>query len=78
MVESYILIKTDPGTVGDAIKAVSAVEGVKSAHAVTGPYDIISFAEAPDFNSLGSLVVAKIQKTAGVSSTLTCLVVELD
>jgi DNA-binding Lrp family transcriptional regulator len=77
MVSAYILIKVNPGTASNAVQAISSIEGVKSAHAVTGPYDIIALAEATDFNSLGDLVVAKIQKTVGINRTLSCIIVEL-
>jgi len=77
MVEAYVLIKADPGTAGDIIKAIPAISGVKSARAVTGPYDIIALVEAADFNALGSLVVARIQKITGVRETTTCITVEL-
>lgn len=77
MVSAYILIKTEAGQAGDVVKEVAAIEGIKSVEATTGPYDAIAQAEAADFNSLGELVVAKIQAVSGVWRTLTCLVVKL-
>ena len=49
------------------------VEGVKSAHATVGPYDIIVFVEFADPADLTSLIVDKIQKIEGISRTLTCI-----
>jgi len=77
MVNAYILITADAGEAGDIVKQAKNIEGVKSVYAVTGPYDAIAFVEAPDFNALGNLVVAKIQKIKGVIRTLTCILVEL-
>ncbi|TME71092.1 MAG: Lrp/AsnC family transcriptional regulator [Chloroflexi bacterium] len=43
---------------------------------VTGEYDVIAVCEAPDVNSIGSLIVDKIQKIDGVFKTITCLAVK--
>ena len=51
--------------------------GVIGAEAVTGPYDAIVHAEAEDVDSLGKLVVARIQAVEGITRTLTCPVVRL-
>ncbi|HDP70539.1 MAG TPA: Lrp/AsnC family transcriptional regulator [Actinobacteria bacterium] len=77
MVSAYILITAEAGEAGEIVKRATDIEGVKSVNAVTGPYDAIAFVEAPDFNALGNLVVAKIQRIKGVIRTLTCIQVEL-
>ena len=56
---------------------VSQIQGVRSAEAVTGPYDAIVHSEAEDVDSLGKLVVARIQAIEGITRTLTCPVVKL-
>ena len=71
--QAYILITTDIGKVMDVLAAIRAVEGVKSAHATIGPYDIIAFVEFADPDGLRSLIVDKIQKVVGISRTLTCI-----
>ncbi len=71
--QAYILITTDAGMVMNALAEIKAIEGVKNAHATIGPYDIIALVEFKDPGSLTSLIVDKIQKTGGVSRTLTCL-----
>ena len=73
---AYILITTDAGKVMNAMAAVRAIEGVKSAHSTIGPYDIIAFVEFGDPSDLTSLIVDKIQGAAGVSRTLTCIASE--
>lgn len=71
--QAYILITTEAGKVMDVLAAIKAVEGVKSAHATIGPYDIIAFVEFADPAGLTSLIVDKIQKIGGISRTLTCI-----
>ena len=53
------------------------IDGVKAAQPVTGPYDAVVHAVAEDVDSLGKLVVAKIQSIEGITRTLTCPVVRL-
>ena len=75
---SYILIELAPGTAKEAAEAISKIEGVKTAHAVTGPFDVIAFAEVPDLTTLSDLVLTKIQNVKGVQKTQTAVVVTPD
>lgn len=75
---SYILVQMAPGTAKSAAKSISKIEGVKMAHAVTGPFDVIAFAEVPDLATLSDLVLAKIQSVKGVEKTQTAVVVTPD
>lgn len=77
MVSAYILILTEVGKAAQVAEAVGKIGGVKSAEDVTGPYDVIVRAEATDIDTLGRLVVAKIQAVEGIDRTLTCPVVHL-
>jgi DNA-binding Lrp family transcriptional regulator len=77
MVEAYVLIQTEVGKAAQVAMEVDKIEGVKAAQAVTGPYDAIVHAAADDVDSLGKLVVAKIQAIEGITRTLTCPVVKL-
>jgi DNA-binding Lrp family transcriptional regulator len=77
MVSAYILILTEVGKAAQVAEAVGQIDGVKSAEDVTGPYDVIVRAEASDIDTLGRLVVAKIQAIDGIDRTLTCPVVHL-
>ena len=75
---SYILIQLAPGTTKTAVEAISKIKGVKMAHAVTGPFDVIAFAEVPDLTTLSDLILAKIQNIEGVLKTQTAIVVSPD
>jgi len=77
VVQAYILIQTEVGKAAQVAEEVNKIEGVTAAEAVTGPYDAIIHTEAEDVDSLGKLVVAKIQSVEGITRTLTCPVVKL-
>ncbi|GAA4802822.1 Lrp/AsnC family transcriptional regulator [Nocardioides caeni] len=76
-VQAYILIQTDVGKAADVAREVGAIEGVKLAEDVTGPYDVIVRAEARNVDELGKLVVSKVQNLEGITRTLTCPVVHI-
>ena len=75
-VRAYILIQTKVNAAAVAGE-IRAIEGVESADDVSGPYDVVVRASAPDMDSLGQLVVARIQTVEGVTRTLTCPIVQL-
>ena len=75
-VTAYVLIQTAVNAAAVA-GDIRSIEGVTSADDVSGPYDVIVRATAADMDSLGQLVVARIQTVEGVTRTLTCPVVEL-
>lgn len=73
-VKAYILIQTAVNAAHVAIE-IRSIEGVESAEDVSGPYDVIVRASAGDMDSLGQLVVSKIQTVEGITRTLTCPIV---
>ena len=77
MVEAYVLIQTEVGKAALVAEAVREISGVDSGDDVTGPYVVVVKASAEDVDSLGKLVVAKIQAIEGITRTLTCPVVHL-
>ncbi len=77
MVQAYVLIQTEVGKAAIVAEEVRRIPGVSAADDVTGPYDVIVKAAADDVDSLGKLVVAKIQAIEGITRTLTCPVVKL-
>ena len=42
--QAYILIQTGVGRLADLVRDISRVRGVRSAHGVTGAYDVIALA----------------------------------
>ena len=74
---AYVLIKIAPGKSRTITEELSNTEGVKTAHPVTGMFDIIAYVEAADINHLTEIVRNKIQTTSGVLRTHTAIVGEL-
>ncbi|MGH9217132.1 MAG: Lrp/AsnC ligand binding domain-containing protein [Acidimicrobiales bacterium] len=75
--EAYVLVQTEVGAAADASGEIGALEGVLSAEAITGPYDVIARVQTEDVDALGKLVVSRIHLVAGVTRTLTCPIVHL-
>ena len=78
MVQAYVLVRTMPGQAGEALAHIASIPGVASAHAVTGPTDIIAFVEAQTMDALGRLVVSRMQQAPGVTRTTTCVVTPIE
>jgi DNA-binding Lrp family transcriptional regulator len=74
---AYVLIKIAPGKSRAITEQVAKIEGVKTAHPVTGIFDIIAYLEASDINNLTGTVRTKIQTLDGVLRTHTAIVGEL-
>lgn len=77
VVQAYILVQTGVGKAAEVAGEIRAINGVTLAEDVTGPYDVIVRAEASNVDELGQLVVARLQKVAGITRTVTCPVVHL-
>ena len=74
--KAFILIETVVGRKKEVVAALKQLEGVKSVDTVTGPYDVIATMEGETLNDVGHLVTAKIHPIAGISRTVSCLVME--
>ncbi|AGZ45577.1 Lrp/AsnC ligand binding domain-containing protein [Actinoplanes friuliensis] len=77
MVQAYILIQTEVGKARDVAAAIDKINGVVRVDAVTGPYDVVVLAEAPNVDEVGKMIVSKIQYVPGITRTVTCSVVNL-
>jgi DNA-binding Lrp family transcriptional regulator len=75
-VEAYVLVQTAVNA-SHVAREIRTLDGVQSADDVSGPYDVIVRVRASDMDTLGRLVVSKIQSVDGITRTLTCPVVEL-
>jgi hypothetical protein len=53
VIRAYVLIQTRVGVAVQVAREVSKLDGVTSAEAVTGPYDVVAQAEAVDLDQLG-------------------------
>ncbi len=75
MAKAYILMETTVGRSREVVAALSHMKGIKTVDTVTGPYDIIVVIEGETLNEIGDLVTQQIHPVAGISRTVTCLVV---
>jgi DNA-binding Lrp family transcriptional regulator len=69
MVRAYVMIQTEVGQTARVAVRVAAVDGVGSAVAVTGPYDVIATVEAESIDDLGKMIVSRIQSVEGITRT---------
>ena len=76
--KAFVLIETVVGSTKNVVDKLRQLQGVKSADAVTGPYDVISVVESDSLNDLGALVTGKIHPIAGISRTVTCLTIRAE
>ena len=75
-IEAYILVKVDTGKTMQVADALARLKGVRSAHSVTGPYDIIAAIEVTDLDHLGSLT-SDVHSITGIQRTTTCIAVTI-
>lgn len=75
-VAAYILIDVTPGTSDRITKELLKIAGVKSAHWVTGPHDIIAYVETSDMSMLGRILSSRIHAIPGILRTETNVLVD--
>ncbi len=75
-IAAYIFIETTQGKARSIAREIAKIPGVKTAHSVTGPYDVITYVQADSISVLGDFIVTKIQATPGVLRTLTNVVID--
>ena len=73
-VKAYVLIEAHVGKTREVVEAIRRLKGVASVDAVTGPYDAIAVIQAETLNEIGDLIMAMVHSVAGVSRTVTCVV----
>jgi DNA-binding Lrp family transcriptional regulator len=72
--KAYVLIETQVGRTKQVVDTIRKLPGVVLVDSVTGPYDAIAVIQAETLNDIGALIVEKIHPVAGISRTVTCLV----
>jgi DNA-binding Lrp family transcriptional regulator len=74
-VKAYVLIEAQVGKTKEVVEAIRKLERVVSVDVVAGPYDDIAVVEGKTLNDIGDLIATKVHAVAGISRTVTCLVV---
>ena len=55
-VAAYVLVETEVGEADDVIASLRKIEGVKCAHFITGPYDVICEIEVEGLVDLNTII----------------------
>ena len=74
MVIVIVLIHASVGTIWESCKDIEKIEGIQKAHAVTGPYDIIAYAELPSTDDLRRMT-KQIHEVHGINRTESCIAI---
>lgn len=73
----YILAKVEASRVEALVDALSGMDGVKFADAVTGPYDLLISMEGESLAKLLSRSIKEISGLEGIKSTETLVAIKL-
>jgi DNA-binding Lrp family transcriptional regulator len=77
MATGFVLISVEPGTERDVFQEVIKIKEVVDVHLLFGEYDLIARIEAEDYDVIGDIVVNKVRKIPGVTSTKTLAKIQL-
>jgi DNA-binding Lrp family transcriptional regulator len=73
--KAFVLVEVAVGKTKEVATVLKQLKDIKSVDLVTGPYDIIAIIETESLNKIGDLVTSNIHPVAGISRTVTCLVI---
>jgi DNA-binding Lrp family transcriptional regulator len=77
MVSAVVLVNTELGSSQDkVIESLKNIEGVEEAHALYGVYDLIIKIKALTLDKLKEIIKLRIRQTAGVTSSLTLMIID--
>lgn len=76
MVLAYILISTEVGKMRDVLDELRELNRIRKAHMVTGPYDIITVAEASSMGQITHILMNQIRQISGLVDSVTCVQIE--
>lgn len=76
-ISAFILIDVTGNHTKSAYKTLTRIQGVKSLHAVTGPFDLIAEVEADTIEELNDIVLSRIRSVDGITKTSTALVLKM-
>jgi DNA-binding Lrp family transcriptional regulator len=72
--QAYILINTEPAKLWEIAESCKEIQGVKMAHAVTGQFDVVAYADHIKMDDLKA-IIEKIQNLEGVKRTQTVIAI---
>lgn len=71
---AYIFVNTEPGKLWKVAELARKIDGVKTAHAVTGRFDVVVFGNFPKVEDVRK-AIEKIHSIDGVIRTQTSIVI---
>lgn len=74
MVVVIVLIKVAAKQASAAVEHIKKIQHVQNVHMVTGPYDVIAYADIPEQSEFRRLVES-IHDAPGVERTETCMAI---
>ena len=76
MISAVVLLNTDLGFQDKVAENIKLVEGVQEAHALYGVYDLLIKIKAISLDKLKEIIKLKIRHIAGVTSSLTLMIID--
>ncbi len=76
MISAVVLVNTDIGAQDKVAENIKLVEGVQEAHSLYGVYDLLVKIKAISLDKLKEIIKLKIRNIAGVTSSLTLMIIE--
>ncbi|MFW9803089.1 MAG: Lrp/AsnC ligand binding domain-containing protein [Candidatus Thorarchaeota archaeon] len=73
MPKAYVLIRAKSGEMWELQRAIERIDGIKEALVITGPYDLVAYAEVPSANDL-RLMLDRVHGLKGIINTETWIV----
>ena len=73
MPKAYVMIRAEAGEMWNLQRAIEKIDGIKEVLLITGPYDLVAYAEVPSANDL-RLMLDSFHGLKGVVSTETWMV----
>jgi DNA-binding Lrp family transcriptional regulator len=70
--KAFVLINTTEGKAKEVSELIKRGNGVVSAGAVTGPYDVIAVVETADFTEMGNIITTRIAHIPDVDRWVVC------
>lgn len=71
-----VLLTLEPTSERTVLDKLLKLKGVKEAHFLYGPYDAYVIIEGRDSSDLQALVIDRIRRIEGISSTMTCFIAD--
>ena len=72
---AFVMIIAQKGKAWDIAKKVEKIKGVKFAHPVTGPYDVIAYIESKDLSKELKGIISKVHAMDEVEMTMTAIAI---